>query len=513
VSRVPLSSPAAMRRTLRTGLALAVLLAGCGRREKSQPAASPAPARGAAPAAADALFLAEAPVMVPEELGPELSAIKVGRIYAAAASLDASGKVTSFPPPPSRLPLPVVFTVMSSGAESALKGKADALGETWASGIAQAVSDAKRWADVAGVHLHLWPTPEMAETLAGALSVVRKRVGLPISVTVPAEAPPEAWKPLKGAADELLVLAFGRRPETLDRMARELTEEQARKFPVPFRLLLVLGGYGFPGDKPIGAPDAHRIPDAQVDKLSENAALDFELHFLSTEPGDVFSFRPKLESSPSKNPLAVLGGAATFQVPTLPELTQLLSAAERWKQVPLLGRVFLLDGVPEDGHILGYRAVKAILTGEPTEPSLSIDVSPGGAGQGWAEFSLIAANRSAAPSDLSRVNNWVQVRVEGGVIAAVRAGDFDRYTLHAADPTSTRHYGDAGICRLLENLFVPGEVNVAGPIKVTGTNPRLFVSYQLSVPGHDAVKGAEVEKVLPTVRGRAPEPTKPSKRR
>jgi hypothetical protein len=69
------------------------------------------------------------------------------------------------------------------------------------------------------------------------------------------------------------------------------------------------------------------------------------------------------------------------------------------------------------------------------------------------------------------------------------------------------------ICRLLENLYVPGEVNVAGPIKVTGTNPRLFVSYQLSVPGKDAVKGAEVEKTLPTVRARAPEPTKPARKR
>lgn len=44
----------------------------------------------------DALFLAEAPAVVPEELAPELDAMGIRRLYVAAASLSASGRIEPF---------------------------------------------------------------------------------------------------------------------------------------------------------------------------------------------------------------------------------------------------------------------------------------------------------------------------------------------------------------------------------------------------------------------------------
>src|SRR5512140_1405260 len=60
----------------------------------------------------DALFLAESPAVVPEELGPELDAMGIRRLYAVAASLTGAGQVRAFPPPPSSISRPVVLVLM-----------------------------------------------------------------------------------------------------------------------------------------------------------------------------------------------------------------------------------------------------------------------------------------------------------------------------------------------------------------------------------------------------------------
>ena len=93
--------------------------------------ATPAPqARG------DALFLAEAPAVVPEELTPEFDGMGIRRLYVAAASLGRGGKITPFPPPPSPIQRPVVLVLMGEpGAAEGLKGgQPELLGEAWANG-------------------------------------------------------------------------------------------------------------------------------------------------------------------------------------------------------------------------------------------------------------------------------------------------------------------------------------------------------------------------------------------
>lgn len=447
----------------------------------------------------DALFLATAPAFVPDELETDFEAMGIRRLYVAGASLSSTGKITPLPPPPGHIKRPVVFVVMGDpGAESQLTGgQGELVGEAWGSGLKKVLADARSWADLAGVHIHLMPSPPQAEVLAKALKALRRIVGIPVSVTLPSSAPPEAWKPLAGAADEALVFAFGRRPETGDRLVPELPEAAARNFPVPFRLLLVLGGYGRAGNGQ--AFTGRRIPDGEIDRLSEDKALDFDFgQVLSGEPGNVYRFKPRIGWEGKKSLLSADGGYAQFQVQVLSDAVKLLAAAGRWAGAPLNGRVFLVDALPSDGHLLGFPALRALLTAKPADPKLEVKAHGGAAGRGFSEFSLNVANTAPAPSELTRFNNWILVRVEGGAIAGVKPGDFDRFELlSAADETGRpAPFGRAVACRLFENFWAPEEANVAGPIRVTGSKPRVFVSYKISLNDGRTVDGDEVEVPL-----------------
>ena len=192
---------------------------------------------------------AEAPAVVPEDLASEFDAMGVRRLYVAAASLSAGGQVR---PPASaeRDRRPVVLVLMGEpGAKGSLRsGQPAAVGEAWANGAVKLVAEAKGWAKVAGVHFHVLPAPGDALALAKALPVVKSRLkGLTVSVTLLPGAPEGTWEPLDGAADEALVFSFGRRPETADTFVREMSQDEAKAFPIPFRLLLVPGGYGVAG--------------------------------------------------------------------------------------------------------------------------------------------------------------------------------------------------------------------------------------------------------------------------
>ncbi len=151
------------------------------------------------------------------------------------------------------------------------------------------------------------------------------------------------------------------------------------------------------------------------------------------------------------------------------ECVRALASASRWTAPAYLGRVFLLGGIPKDGlpaRIL--RRSRRSSRAEPLEPRLSVEAEPAGAGHGWAEFTVKSTNTGPTPTDLSHFNSWIQLRVEGGTVASVRPGDFDRYEQLTSEaeglrPTSSSR---AVVCRLFENLFAPGEVDRVG------TDPR-----------------------------------------
>lgn len=498
-----------------TGVVVVSALA-CNKTE-TPPAGGPSrPAKAADSARGDALFLTTAPAYVPEELEGDLDAMGIKRLYVAGASLSTSGRITASPPPPSPIKRPVFFVLMGEpGAEAQIAGaQGELLGEAWAAGLKKPLADAKAWATIVGVHVHLLPKPAQAELLAGALKALKRSLGgLAVSVTLPSDAPAASWKPLAGTADEALLFGFGRRPETYDRMAAELSETNAKSFPLPFRLLIVPGGYGRAGKNDDFS--GRRLPDGEVDPLSEDKDLDFDFgQILSSEPGNFYSFKPRPGSERKQTSLSADGGYAKFQVLTLPDLVRLLSDASRWAGAPLMGRVFALDGLPRDGHLVGFSAIRALLTGKAVEPRLDVEAKAEAAGRGYAEFSLRVANVGVGSTELSHVNNWIQVRSEGGTIGMVKPGDFDRFELLTGPAEGARPapFGRAVVCRLFENFFAPEEVNQAGPIRITGTRPKVFVSYRLTRGDGKTIDGPEVEVVLkePLKEPTPPKPGKPS---
>jgi hypothetical protein len=383
------------------------------------------------------------------------------------------------------------------GAEALLAGKGDALAEGWSGPLRKIVTEARTWGNVVGIHLHILPSPSPTTVpiLADLLRGLKKTLDLPVSVTLPAGASPEVWKPLVGAADEALVFGFGRRPETGDRMVSELVEANARSFPVPYRLLMVLGGYGRGGKEGTGK----RMVDGEIDRLSEDRNLDFDFgQVLSAEPGNIYKFKPRLGFERQPNLLAAQGGQAVFHILTLSDAVKVMSGVTRWGGPNYRGRVFVLDGVPRDGHLMGFPALRAILTGKGYEPRLTVEILPGAASRGGTDFSVRVTNAGPSPSELSHFNNVLKVRVEGGTILNVRPGDFDRFELTMPDADGGRPapFGRAVVCRLFENFWAPEEVNTVGPLRVSGGRPKVFVSYKMSLPDGKVVDGPETEATL-----------------
>jgi hypothetical protein len=454
----------------------------------------------------DALFLAEAPAVVPDEVEPELDVMGIDHLYVAAATLSQAGSVTSLqPPPPNRIKKPVVFVVMAeAGVEDALKpgAKGEAVGESWGAGIGKALTEARSWATVSGVHLHLRVGPTHIPALADALkSFKRATGGLPISVTLPSDLPVESMKPLASVVDEVLIFSLGRRPETGDRLVTEPTKEAAQAMAIPFRILIVPGGYGRAGADGSG----RRIPDGEIDKLSEDRNLDFDFgEVLSKEAGNVYVFKPRKGIEPSATLLGPEGGSAVFRTIGFGEVVRFLSSASRWGAPKFLGRVFLVDGLPRDGHFVGYPAIRAFLTGKPVDPRLEISVEPMPSPKGSVEFTIKASNTSPVPTDLSHLYNYIEVRAEGGVITAVKEGDFDRFDLLSSDDERAQRvpFGRATVCRLFENFYAAEETNNTGPIRIVGKDAKVFVKYQLAISGGETIKGKELEFVV-----RPPEPT------
>ena len=187
------------------------------------------------------------------------------------------------------------------------------------------------------------------------------------------------------------------------------------------------------------------------------------------------------------------GGRARFDILPFADLVRFVSATSHWGAPKLAGRVFLVDGVPRDGRLSGYPAIRALLTGKPWEPSLSIEPAEG-TGRG-GEVWLRVSNPGPTPSELTRFGNQITIRLEGGVFTALGAGDFDRYELFASarDMKQVAPFGRATACRLFENFFASEEANVVGPIRISGGRPRVFVSYQLTLPDGRTITGAETE--------------------
>ncbi len=434
----------------------------------------------------------------------------IGRLYVAAAALGKDGKLVALPPPPTRFSRPVFLTVMGGpmAASVLISGGGETIGAGWAQALAPILAEAKSWGEIAGVHLHLDPLPENVSALAEAVRAMKAGIGgLPVSVTLRGTEPPSTWKPLAGVADEALLFSFGKRPELGDRLIPEISDETAREMPLPFRLLIAPGFFGRTGD---GKSFLGRwLPDGEVARLSSDRSLDFSFgQVLSEEAGNLYTFRIRPGARLADSRLAADGGFARFQTLSFSEAVRLMGLASRWGAPRLLGRVFLLEGVPRDPHLVGYAAVRDLLTGKPLDMKLQVEVLAGNSGPGWTEISLRVTNLSVTPTDLSRLNNWVQVRVEGGVFSSVRLGDFDRFELLSSQAEDHRpaNLGQAVVARIFENMFAPGEAKETDAIRVSGSRPTVFVSWHLTGPDGKIFDGPETEAAL------APSPSRSGRR-
>ena len=106
----------------------------------------------------------------------------------------------------------------------------------------------------------------------------------------------------------------------------------------------------------------------------------------------------------------------------------------------------------------------------------------------------------------------MEIRAQGGVFTSVKTGDFDRFEILVPDgegeEVSPAPFGRATVCRLFENIFVAGEKNSAGPIQVSGAQPKILVGYKLTLPG-----GREVAQAPEPVTVVAPTPIPPPKKK
>ena len=458
----------------------------------------------------DALFLAKAPAVVPEELEGDLAAMGIGRLYLAAATVDDAGRLTVLPPPPAPLKGELWFVIAGREGDPVPLPSIEAA-EGWADLLAVPLAEMRRTGRLAGIHLHLPCDPSQAEALALLASTLKKKTRLPVSATIVPGPDPAKWKPLSGSVVEVLALAMGRRPETADRMVTELDEERAKAIPVPYRLLVVPGSYGLAGSHGLaGGPSARgrRILDGEVDRLSEDRNLDFDFgQVLSSEPGSLFDFKPRAGAGPKSTSLAADGGTARFQVLSIHEIGRFLASSGTWTGARSAGRVFLVDALPRDGHLLGFDALRALLMGRSLQPKLEIVPAGVHVQKGSVEFSLKVSNAVPLPTELSRLGNWIRIRVDGGTLTSVAPADFDRYELLAGPEEGARvaPFGKAIVCKLFENIFVPGESNDAGPIRVAGGRPRVFVSYHLVQTDGRTVETPEAE--LPLVEAPAAAPS------
>ena len=80
----------------------------------------------------------------------------------------------------------------------------------------------------------------------------------------------------------------------------------------------------------------------------------------------------------------------------------------------------------------------------------------------------------------------------------VKPGDFDRYEqlTSEADGYRATSSSRAVVARLFENIFVPGERSLSGPIRVTGAHPRVFLSWHLTLPDGKVTTGPEIQAAL-----------------
>lgn len=436
------------------------------------------------------LELGSASVSVPEAIAPRLSVMGVRSFFVPVARVTAAGDSAQFeklPPPAAPYPLPVYLEVTGTGDFDAFfrSQKEKAADEIW-----RAVADAfesPKSGRVAGLHLALRVTTS-AEEYAEALARLRKKLAKSQTLSVAVfsrldEESQKKWKSVLGRVDFLVPAVFGRVADaTPEGTLVSADVEQFASSDVSLCPLFAPQGWGV---LKLGSGEApSKISDLRINDLSEDRRLDFNFGSLLSNADEdeyVFTAKERIGDPAWGAPPAAAGDSVTFRERRVGDLTASLSAARA-----VSAKILHLDALDDQDHLIGFSVVEDVLLGKSLVPRILLSRS-GGAG----EVTFMAINSSSEFSQLSRIGNWIDLRLENGTIGDVRPGDFDRYEFLDAGGNRVP-VARAQTIRFFENFVAPGESMTAGPIRYAGA-ARFFGSTHLTLPDGTVVSTPEVD--------------------
>ena len=327
---------------------------------------------------------------------------------------------------------------------------------------------------VAGVHL-AWRVRDSTEGYASILDFVRRRLppNWTLSVSVDTRIPESGrnrWKSVAQKTDFLVANLFGRRPDVRPEGLRfQASLEDLADLEVPVYAGFAPQGWGVVR-MPDGAPGPF-IPDGAVNELSKDRRFDFSFGDVLTDPDeDVYVFTAKQEARLPRERTVPAGSTVTFREARVSDLLRSLADA---KAAP--GKVIRFASLSDGSHLFGMKTLEEVLFGRDLRPRLAFSVGSVDGG-----LALVAVNPNAEWSALSRINNWVDLRIEGARVFDLRPGEFDRFVFldEKGRPVTAAR---ARTIRLFENFVAPGESIATGPIRVSG-RPAMSASAHLTLP-------------------------------
>jgi hypothetical protein len=423
-------------------------------------------------------FRDSAPVLTGDEVA-RLRTVGVHSLFLAAGEVAPSGggvEWTEVAPPkaPSVFPVTLVVTAREPFG-AAIASDPDSFARSVSIHLRKALEAAERYGKIDGVHLEIPVEPTDDHAYAEAVRKLRALLppGLRISVALYRTAGPEerkAERELVGAADLVVVYAFGRIPQAdSPGIPAHADAHTVDSYGVPMLIGFVPGGSATVADA--GGDTRGVLGDSILNALSEDSRFDFSFgSVLSGEPENVYIFTAERDcrlESLSLRP----GDTVTFRLRSAADLLNAVGESLTGRR-NALGSLFVLSGVGGGQSLLGFDVLEDVLLGRPVQPQFALTLADQAEHRGEMRFAVSLTNQKAEFSALSRLNNWIDVEIQGGTLVDARNGGFDRFELldargGSASPRNARHV------RFFENFIAPGEHIVSGPILVRG-NPKGF---------------------------------------
>jgi hypothetical protein len=415
---------------------------------------------------------------VPGELLPRLSAIGVRSVFVPAVRFGVEGGVPHFKPmlpPDSRYGLSVYLVVQGVGnLDEYLKSAAGRAGEEIWSALRPALSSG-RYGEISGVHLDLRVANSAVE-YASTLGAIRSKLprGMTLSAEIETKLTAEQlkkWRSVGRQVDFLVPVVYGRTGQAgTEGLRASMSSADAAGLARAVFPAFCPQGWGVFQPR---AGQARSVSDGLLNDLSEDRRFDFEFgSLLSDADENVYVFRPRQPGSRAGwGPRGFSpGDTVTYWENRPADFTQSLSDPLGAK-----GKIIRLRSLDDQDHLIGFSVIEDILLGRRLEPKLTF-----GRSAGSGEVTFIVLNSSPEYSELSRLNNWIDLRMEGGRLLDIRPGDFDRFQfLDSAGKQSVA--ARARTIRFFENFIAPGESMTGGPIRYSG-EAEFFASAHVALP-------------------------------